>query len=202
MFVYFATFLGADDATPLDEPEIQRLVHEARQGSGAAMRKLYAAHVRFVFRAIRGLCASDADAEDIVQDTFVRAFTRLTQYAPREGARFRSWLLPIALNGAKKKRRHAQRQEPLGPAHADAASDDALDAAQERKAMGAALTRALQTLPEREREIVSLRYGAELNASEISLIVGTSAANVRKICERQRQKLLALLPEWRAFDAA
>jgi RNA polymerase sigma factor (sigma-70 family) len=48
---------------------------------------------------------------------------------------------------------------------------------------------ALAELPERERAIVSLRYGAELNASEIAAAVGIEPATVRKILERTRTRL-------------
>ena len=52
-----------------------------------------------------------------------------------------------------------------------------------------ALLIALGELPERERAIVSLRYGAELNASEIAATVGIEPATIRKILERARTRL-------------
>ena len=55
------------------------------------------------------------------------------------------------------------------------------------------LLRALEALPKRDREVLSLRYGADLEASEVAAACALSAANVRKICERQRRRLLAEL---------
>ncbi len=52
-----------------------------------------------------------------------------------------------------------------------------------------ALLVALSELPERERTIVSLRYGAELNATEIATVVGLEPATVRKTLERTRTRL-------------
>ncbi len=67
----------------------------------------------------------------------------------------------------------------------DAELGDDLDRAKQR----AALLHALAELEPREREIVSLRYGAELNAAEIATQLGLDAANVRKILERTRVRL-------------
>ena len=66
---------------------------------------------------------------------------------------------------------------------ADPAGD--LDRARQRRA----LLVALGELPERERAIVSLRYGAELNASEIAATLGLEPATIRKILERARTRL-------------
>jgi RNA polymerase sigma factor (sigma-70 family) len=57
----------------------------------------------------------------------------------------------------------------------------------------AALLRALETLGEREREVVTLRYGGELDASEIAELTGLTHANVRKIEQRARGALRAEL---------
>jgi len=56
-----------------------------------------------------------------------------------------------------------------------------------------ALLRALAEMTDRERAIVSLRYGSELDASEIARILGLEAANIRKILERTRSQLGARL---------
>jgi RNA polymerase sigma factor (sigma-70 family) len=70
-------------------------------------------------------------------------------------------------------------------AGADTDVGDDIDRAQRR----AALLTALAELTASERELVSLRYGAELNATEIAVLVGKDAANVRKLLERVRTRL-------------
>jgi RNA polymerase sigma-B factor len=60
-----------------------------------------------------------------------------------------------------------------------------LDRARQRRA----LLLALAELPDRDRAIVSLRYGAELDASEIAATVGVEPATIRKILERARTRL-------------
>jgi RNA polymerase sigma-70 factor, ECF subfamily len=193
MFVFFAT-LG-DTASP-EESAVQALVARARAGDREAARLLYRDHVARVFRAVRPLVRSEHEAEDVVQETFTKALSALSRYEPRANARFISWLLAIATNTAFK---HARRFRfsTMAPAEIDAirerqqrtSSDpagEALDLARRRSA----LLTALAELPERERAIVSLRYGAELSVAEVAAIVRISEANVRKICERQRKRLV------------
>lgn len=198
MWVLFAAaFVGAEPQgpAPADEEEVQRLVRLARSGDRAAARRLYAMHVARLYRVVRGLVQSDADAEDIVQDAFVRALGALARYEPRAGHRFFGWLATIALNLARKRRARAGRLVLAGSAQdvpmqrtaSDAAPDD------ERSALRSALVSALAGLPERDRQVLVLRYGGELEAIEVARIVDTSPENVRKICERGRRQALARL---------
>jgi len=63
-----------------------------------------------------------------------------------------------------------------------------------------ALLIALAELTEREREIASLRYGAELNANEIGATVGIESAPIRKILERARTRLAARIETLLSLD--
>lgn len=207
MFLVFAFLAGALTGAALDardETAIQRLVSAARQGDRAALERLYRLHVARVYRAVRPLCASDADAEDVVQETFVRAFAALERYRQRPGSRFASWLVTIAVNTKRRRARSGRRLDPVEPdalatlATPEAASvHDALGEALDRARLGRELLRALSELSERDRLSLTLRYGAELSASEVAEICEISEAHVRKICERQRRRLLERL---RAFE--
>ncbi|MBI5548776.1 MAG: sigma-70 family RNA polymerase sigma factor [Deltaproteobacteria bacterium] len=195
---WFAALGGPGGAAPSEEVEIQRLVESARRGDRGAARDLYRQHVGPTFRAVRSLVRDESEAEDVVQEAFVSALASLHRYRPQPGARFASWLAAIALNVARRRARWWRRVAPdpaqagldLEPS-ADPSPDEALDHAQRR----AALLKALGELPTREREIVSLRYGAELTAAEVGSALGLGEANVRKICERQRRHLLERLGE-------
>ena len=127
-------------------------------------------HVDRVFRTVRGMLRSDADAEDVTQDAMLAVLTSLHKYTPRPGARFAAWVTTIAVNTARRRfRRRRPELTATGelPETPDEGADpaDALDRARRRRA----LLIALAELPERERVMVSLRYGAELNASEIGM---------------------------------
>ena len=184
-------FIAPQPASEPSELDVQRLVSLASQGNGEAQGTLYGLFVQPVFRVVRGLCRSEAEAEDIVQDTFVRAFERLDRYRTKPGTRFLSWLLTIALNAARTRSTSLDRHALLNARSANDTSespsmpDQALLESETRNALHAALAE----LPMRDREVLSLRYGAELEADEVAELCGLSAANVRKICERQKRAL-------------
>lgn len=205
MFVLFALLslpLGTDDpGRQPDEATVQRHVAAARRGDREALRLLYRWHAARVMRTVRALCRSDADAEDVTQETFARAFAALDRYEPKAGARFVSWLLTIARNTAlrlAKKQARAIATEPETLAEL-AGSDE--PAAVELAGLRRALLEALSGLDERDRWVVCLRWGGELEAAEVAEITGLSAAHVRKICERQRKQLLEKLAR-RGFTEA
>jgi len=189
LFAALSSRLGGA-ADPLPDDAIASLVAQARAGDGGARQALYEQFVDRVFRTVRGLLRSDADAEDVTQDAMLTVLTSLHTYRHRPDARFAAWVTAIALNTV---RRRFRRRRPeltatgdLPDVPADATDPvEALDRARQRRA----LLIALAELPQRDREIVSLRYGADLNASDIAAAVGIGAANVRKILERTRARL-------------
>jgi RNA polymerase sigma-70 factor (ECF subfamily) len=178
------------DAEPLAEEAIASLVDQARAGDTGARQTLYEQYVDRVFRAVRGMLRSDADAEDVTQDAMLTVLTSLNTYRPRAGASFAAWVTTIALNTVRRRfRRRRPELTTTGelPEPPDDGADpaDDLDRARRRRA----LLIALAELPERERVIVSLRYGAELTASDIGAAVGIEPATIRKILERARTRL-------------
>jgi RNA polymerase sigma-70 factor (ECF subfamily) len=184
-----SVLFGAD-TEQLEEDAVLRLVEQARAGDRAARQRLYRQHVQRVFRTVRGMLRSDAEAEDVTQDAMLTALTSLDKYSPRSGTRFVAWLTTIAVNTTRRRfRRRRPELTATGelPDVAGTGSElgDDIDLARQR----AALLRALAELTPREREIVSLRYGSDLNASEIAAQFGMEAANVRKILERVRIRL-------------
>jgi RNA polymerase sigma-70 factor (ECF subfamily) len=189
LFGVFSSRLGAD-VERLPEDAVARLVQQARAGDAEARRQLYTQHVGLVFRTVRGLLHSDADAEDVAQDALLAMLTSLDKYTPRADARFVTWVTTIAINTARRRFRRRRPEVTATGDLPDTAGEltdpaDDLDRARQRRA----LLLALQDLSERERAIVSLRYGAELNAREIAPIVGIEPAAVRKTLERARTRL-------------
>ena len=189
--LFAALGLGADgDVEPLGEDDIARLVERARAADRNARHALYVQLVDPVFRTVRGMVGSDADAEDVTQDAMLTVLTSLHTYRPRAGVRFAAWVTTIAINTAR--RRFRRRRPELTrtgelPETPDPGADpaDGMDRARQRRA----LLIALAELPERERAIVSLRYGAELNATEIGSALRLEPATVRKTLERARTRL-------------
>jgi RNA polymerase sigma-70 factor, ECF subfamily len=191
------------DAAPLSEDAVAPLVEEARAGDTGARRALYVQYVDRVFRTVRGIVASDADAEDVTQDVMLTVLTTLHKYTPRPDARFAAWVMTIAVNTARLRfrRRHP---EPTATGDLPDTPDDGVDPGEglDRARRRRALLIALAELPDRERVILSLRYGAELNASEIGASIGVDPATVRKTLERARTRLAARIDAMLTRDGA
>lgn len=139
--------------------------------------------------------ANRSDAEDLTQLTFERALKAWPRYDPRRAAPG-TWLLAIA------------RHLLIDHYRADRTkSHRSLDDDQQRVAdelppvafaepdfgMSPQLSAALATLSERDREIVALRYGADLTGPEIAEVTELSLANVQQILSRSLRKLRAEL---------
>jgi RNA polymerase sigma-70 factor (ECF subfamily) len=183
---------GAEPVGLLDEAALARVVERARAGDAGARQTLYLQHVDRVFRTVRGMLRSDADAEDVTQDAMLTVLTSLHTYRPRPGARFAAWVTTIAANTARRRFRRRRPEltatgELPDTADADADPGDDIDRARRRRA----LLLALAELSDREREIVSLRYGADLNATEIGASLGLEPGAIRKTLERARTRLAA-----------
>jgi RNA polymerase sigma-70 factor (ECF subfamily) len=190
-FQALSSRLGGDREL-LEDSAIQRLVDLARGGDRVAGQRLYRQHVDRVFRTVRGMLPSDADAEDVTQDAMLNVLTSLHRYSPRAGTRFIAWVTAIAINTARRRfRRRRPELTATGElrelADGDKGPERDFEIAQRREA----LLQALAGLDQRERELLSLRYGAELSAREIGELVQLEAANVRKILERTRSRLRA-----------
>ena len=94
----------ADAATPEAE-----LVTAARQGSEMAVRELVRRLNPRLFRVARGIVASDAEAEEVVQETYLSAFAKLDGF--RDEARFTTWITRIAINTARMRIRRDRPKE-------------------------------------------------------------------------------------------
>ncbi|RWM15117.1 MAG: RNA polymerase sigma factor [Mesorhizobium sp.] len=88
----------APNKADLDGLSDEELVEVARKGGDNAVRLLVKRNNRRLFRVARAVMRDDAEAEDIVQETYVSAFTKLDSF--RGNSRFSTWLTRIALNEA------------------------------------------------------------------------------------------------------
>ncbi|HEX5779382.1 MAG TPA: RNA polymerase sigma factor [Xanthobacteraceae bacterium] len=130
----------ATAGTAAAEPDEGVLIERARHGDERAIRSLIARHNQRLFRVARAVVRNDAEAEDIVQETYVRAFTRLDSF--RGEARLSTWLTRIALNEALGRLR---KQRP----HASLDELDTLSAEDKPLAVAAGFTNPIET-PETE----------------------------------------------------
>src|SRR5438067_2420350 len=98
------------------EPTDKELRERARKGDAAASRTLIRRHDKYLYRVVRSVLADGNEAEDVVQETFIRAFTGLGKF--RGDASLRTWLTRIALNEAARRRRRQHSTIDLVELHA------------------------------------------------------------------------------------
>ena len=148
---------------------------------------LYRAARDDVFAYVATLLGDRSAAEDVTALAFERAFRKRRSYDSRRGSE-RAWLFGIARNAALDELRRRKRVAELAadPADVDAlAPEDHAEAALRRAAVRVALAR----LAPREREIVSLKFHAGLDNSEIAAVLGVSVSNAGTQLHRAMTKL-------------
>jgi RNA polymerase sigma factor (sigma-70 family) len=136
---------------------------------------------------------SHEEAEDLTQQTFERALAHWSEFDDRR-ATVTTWLLAIARNQVVDHFRARARRPPA--VSLDELSETQLDpTGHGSPALGVApeLESALSGLGERERELIALRYGADLSGPQIASVTGLSVANVQQILSRSLRRLRAEL---------
>lgn len=151
-------------------------------------RRAFAELVRRHQSAVRGLlrrlCAGDeAAADDLAQETFVRAWRSLRAF--RGEARLGTWLHRIAYNAWFSRARRASAPEPPEPAPPPPAEGRAIDRHD--------LLRALSGLRDEERAALALAYGAEVTHEEAAAILDVPVGTLKTHVLRGREKLRRLL---------
>jgi RNA polymerase sigma-70 factor (ECF subfamily) len=128
-------------------------------------------------------------AEDLTQSTFERALRAWPRFDPRKASE-RTWLMTIARNLLID---HHRRNHPDLPGEIDEQVLPSTPSPEEAVMQTARLEDLLQVLGERDREIVALRFGADLTGPEIAELTGLSLANVQQIISRSLRRLRAVI---------
>src|SRR4051812_30287666 len=150
---------------------------------------VYAEQLPRVYNFFRYRFGTSADAEDLTARTFEKAWRERHRYR-RDVAAFSTWLFTIARNVGIDHLRRARHLVPLTEASDVPASGSPEDAAA-RRSDADRLAQLLIGLPERERELLALKYGAEMNNRAIAKATGLTESNVGTILHRAVQSLRA-----------
>jgi len=186
----------------MDGTEVMAL-ERAQEGDGEAFRMLVERYSHEMFRLAYRLTGSEADAEDVVQETFLSAFRRIDRYDSR--ARFSSWLYAIASNRAidllrRRKRWRSTAVEPTEQ-HAPLVSEQP---GPERSAYGGEIrervNRALESLTPRERVAFTLRHHEGMSIDEIGRVMGLRSSATKNHIFRAVRKLRARLQPLRGAE--
>ena len=192
--------------TPAAAANDEKLAALAAAGDAAAFEMLVSRHQARVYRLAWRLTQSEADAQDVLQETFLAAYRGLQSF--RGASRFSTWLYRVAMNAALMHRRQQSRRrtEPLDaylprfdengqhaaePADLRIASraDEILD--QQQLAQRA--REGLERLPDMYRDAFVLRDLQELSTDEVAELLGIDRAAVRQRVHRARLMLRGFL---------
>ncbi len=174
---------------PEDELQDSQLVEAARTDV-ESFSMLYRRYLTRVYRYLRTRVGNDQDAADLTQQTFLKAFDALSGYRDR-GLPFAAWLFRIARNLATdtyRRQRGAMNWDFLPEVLQANAEGNPENTTLRQEALGQ-LRELLLRLDADKRELLALRFGSDLTAREIALILGKSEAAVKKQLGRLLQTL-------------
>jgi RNA polymerase sigma-70 factor (ECF subfamily) len=163
-----------------------RLAVRCRNGDRAAFDEIVSRYTVRLFRFAYRLLGDRSEAEDAVQETFVRVYKAIPAYRP--DGYFSSWIYRIALNECRRRRRNQRIALPLEAAPQVASGPDpqqsAMTAERNRQ-----LRQAVDALPEHYRIVMMLFYFDEMSVDEISRTIDVSVSAVKVRLHRGRERL-------------
>ncbi len=160
------------------------------QGRGNLLREEITAIGPAVRRFLYGMCGDWHEAEDLAQDALLKAWAKRDSY--NGAAQVKTWVFTIARNTFRDRlRRRKVRPEEHDMAEAQHTADPVAPPARSlaRAELSAALDRAMETLPDEQREALALRESEQMTFREIGLLLNVPTATVKS---RVRYALLKL----------
>jgi RNA polymerase sigma-70 factor, ECF subfamily len=180
-------------ALPLLLPEPgtpdESLVDRVLAGDVQAFELLMRRSNQRLYRAIRSLVPDEDEVEELMQQTYLLAFSRLVQFS--HGARFSTWLLRIGVNEALQRLRRDRRWPRVAPEVLE--EEPSMHATPEQGLARAELNHLLEALveelPESHRTVLVLREIQQLSTAEVAEALGLSADNVKQRLSRAKAML-------------
>lgn len=178
------------------------LMRDFRSGDAGAFRRLLDRNGVVVYKLAFRYLGNSADAEDVVQEVFLRVYKAARDYEPT--AKFSTWVYRITVNVCLNRLR-ASRARPTVSLDPAVLFDDpgatgptggrqpAPSARLEREELEERIRRALASLPETQRTAVLLRRFNEMSYEEIAEVMETTVPAVKSLLARARQTLKSLL---------
>lgn len=173
----------------------EEIAKELQRDPDSGFRMLVASFMEPVYHHVRRLVNVHADAEDITQETFLKAYRSLGNL--REIKSLPAWLIRIATNEAL---RHLQKQRdtgiPIDSPEASGAMQLKADEYFDYSDLEAVkLQKAIHTLPPKQQAAFNLRYYDDLSYEEIAEITGSTPQNVKVNYHIAKNKIIGLMTE-------
>jgi RNA polymerase sigma-70 factor (ECF subfamily) len=168
------------------------LVREIKQGNASAFSELVERHQKAIYRLALRFTRDHGTAEDIVQDSFIKAYQALASFEERSS--FKSWLFRIAINTSKNKLR-SHGHDDVDIEDVTLSVDSQTEAEFEFKETHGFISEMVDKLPERQRTALTLRVFEDLSFQEIAEIMNcpydTAKANFRHAVLKLKKLLTA-----------
>jgi RNA polymerase sigma-70 factor, ECF subfamily len=187
----------------LERTSERELIGLARGGSGAAFGEIMRRNNRRLFRAARGIAGTDWEAEEAVQDAYVKAFRALGAF--REQAALGTWLMRIVINEAQGRVRSRRETVPLNELDDDVMAEiiqfpgaPSISDPERQAALGEIrlmLEAAIDALPARFREVFILRQVEGLSIEETAQALSISPETVKTRLHRAHARLRGALQD-------
>ena len=179
----------------MEATELRTHVRRAARGDEQAAGVLFDHYYPRVFRYARGKLGRDVDAEDVAAETFARVLRGLDKFKWK-GAGFEAWLFRIASNLVVDVHRKGGRESAQAePAEQEAPASELPETLVLRAEQVGGLRQMLDALAPDQREVVLLRFAADLDTHEVGEVMDRNANAVRQLQFRALQKLREMARE-------
>lgn len=178
----------------------ESLVRRGQAGDARAVELLVRRYQNYVYRLCYLVMRNEPDAEDMAQEALIRACQALPRYEIREGISFEAWLYRIAVNCCRSRMRRKWSQalpwSSINHEEADVSQERPERRLIEEEQRNEVL-RAINSLSDRHRMVVILRYYVDLTNEEIATVLNIPSGTVRSRLHTARQRLKVLLADQR-----
>lgn len=164
-------------------------------GNKSAFANIVEIHKDNVFTLAVKICGNREDAEEVAQDSFVKAYRNLGSF--KQNSKFATWLYKIVYNTAisciRKRKKQVLQLDNFPADYSDFSRDNSFEEDADTEYKKALLAFALQKININDRAIISMHYLQEMSIDEISKATGIKGSNLKVKLFRSRKKLQEIL---------
>ncbi len=179
--------------------EERMLITRAKQGNVEAFEALVRKYQQSIYYLCRGMTGSHQSADDLSQDTFIKAYFALDRF--KDGMNFFTWIRKIAVNNSLNFLKKSKREEPLGEnsenirGHSSMGQELPQEMLQ-RNRMEKTFRKALKALPAEQKIVFILRVFENQSYKDIAKILNVSQGTVMSRLSRAREKIKSSMAEY------
>jgi RNA polymerase sigma-70 factor (ECF subfamily) len=174
-----------------EHPLDSELLAKCRSGDSQAIETLVAEYQARVYRLCLSILDDPEEAEDATQESFISALKSLKTY--RGDSAFQTWLFSIAINSSRSQLRQRKRRTAINTGMVEMARTQSSEGSPERQMVEAerseALWRAINSLDEKHRLPIVLRYYHELSTQEIADVLNVNVGTIHSRLSNARARL-------------